>query len=265
MENLSDQPVSVGERAKIRRFLKLYMARYGQEGGEPLTRNAMGDRINKFINHTYGFDPDGRNFLSRNAVENFLERKTHTPDKKIQGIKAFLLSIHGFVTADQLTVDDPIDGAALAMCAFYGIDDPKPATLRSEERYVFTAMEADRKFTMEFSLGVDYEAPARAIYMPVNGSCAGELEIWAKEPNKTQAFGPIPCSGFGILSAGLLYLFLRAGVRRTPLIFAGGNPKDISVAAWLAFAEPKSDLFKFAPSVYQGNYRGIDEAKAREE
>ena len=147
MKQLPDTQVSVAEREKIRRSLKLYMAKYGREDGTPLTTYTTGEKINEYIDKHYGgsANADGTRLLSRNAIDNFLKGKTHTPDKKIQAIKAFLLSVPGLAKPDELAPDETIERAAIAMCDFYGVQEATRATSHYEQHFRFTASEGGKE------------------------------------------------------------------------------------------------------------------------
>ena len=264
MKQLPDEPVSVTEREKIRRSLKLYMAKYGREDATPLTTYTTGERINEYIDKHYGGSAniDGSRILSRNAIDNFLNSKTHTPDKKIQAIKAFLLSVPGFARPDEIATDDTIERAALAMCDFYAIQEPKPATSRYEQHFLFSASEAGRKFSFEFSLGIYHEAGAKTLYTPAHGVYSYLPENGDTTQKEFAEFNPIRCGGFGIVAPDTLHLYLRSTVRRTPLCFVGVLPNSsFAVEAWFSIAPARTELARSVPHVYHGEYLILPDEK----
>ena len=259
MKQLPDTQVSVAEREKIRRLLKLYMAQYGREDGTPLTTYTTGEKINEYIDKHYGgsANVDGSRILSRNAIDNYLKGKTHTPDKKIQAIKAFLLSVPGFVKPEQVAADDTIERAAIAMCDFYAVQKPTARSSRYEQHYLFTASEAGKTFTFDFSLGLYGDLTPDPFYMPVRGMYSYRLEDDGTQKDGFAGFEPIRCDGFGIAMPSLLYLILRSTVRRKPLFFSGGAfpaADDPAVAALFLIAPAKGEIAQSVPAVYHGTY-----------
>jgi hypothetical protein len=259
MKQLSDEPVSVTEREKIRRLLRLYMQKFGKEDGTPLTTYTTADRINDFLDKEYGgsANPDGSRILSRNAIGNLLKGTTHTPDKKVQGIKAFLLAAPDFVKAGQLGIDKTIERAALALCEFYEIKEAKPATSEHEQHHLFTASQDGMKLTFEFSVGMYHEAGAKTLYTPAHGVYSYLPENGTATQSEVTGFNPIRCEGFGIVARDTLHLYLRSTVRRTPLSFVGSLPSKSSREAWLSIAPALAELARAVPHVYHGEYRAL--------
>jgi hypothetical protein len=238
------------------------MRKYGREGGPALTTYTTGERVNEYIERKWGSDPDGTRLLSRNAIDNFLKGKTHTPDKKLHAIKAYLLSISGFVKPEDFALEEPIDRAALAMCEFYGIKAPEPAISGSEQPFLFTSQNGGRKLTFEFTFEAGAEADAKAVYMPAHGSYSYEWDGTEPKPEGFMPIRAVKCTGFGIHSYGFLYLFLRSDRRREPHFFAGQSLSGRQAYAWFSVTPGGAELSKLLPHVYEGRYSAQEDIEA---
>ena len=245
-------------------MLRLYKQKFGREDATPLTSYTTAERINAYLDENYGGSAniDGSRILSRNAIDNFLNGRTHTPDKKIQGIKEFLLAVPGFAKPEQVATDNTIERAALAMCDFYAIPEPKSATSRFEEHFLFTASEAGKKFSFEFSLGIYHEAGAKTLYTPAHGVYSYLPENGDTTQKEFAEFNPIRCGGFGLVARDTLHLYLRSTVRRTPLCFVGVLANSsFAVEAWFSIAPARTELARSVPHVYHGEYLILPEEK----
>lgn len=101
-----------------------------------MTSFTVAKQINDFVDRHWGIEESGRKLISRNAIQNFLARKTKTPDFKLRAIQLFLYQFGERYRLSSRPGRDDISQTAAALSHFFGLDD-EPRQIRHRNYFNF--------------------------------------------------------------------------------------------------------------------------------